>query len=236
MWRAANVRRRTDEVCRNLLQEAMGREAVVGLVEKNLFLCRAEFSKHRFLSARICRNMLFAALLLSPATVFSDDEAAKPSEDVSATKNVNRWLCDRGFRKIGKACVEIKLPDNAYLTNNAYGRGWECRRGYIERYDACIAIRIPENAFLVSQRGDVWKCDRGYSPVGASCIAIRVPKHAYLTSSNYGTGWACDRGYRASSGDCFALEVPKNAHIDYSGHGWQCDRPYRKRAGICSLP
>lgn len=216
----------------------MVREALVRLKENKIFFrfYRTVFTGSYFFGVFIAVKMLVIVLLLAPVPVHGADAVVKLPEDASATRKENKWRCDVGSRKVGKSCVPIKLPDNAYLTNNAYGRGWECDRGYIERYDACIAIHIPDHAFLVSQRGDVWKCERGYSAVKGSCIEIQVPEHAYLSSSGNGSGWACERGYRAKTEGCFALDVPANAHIDYSGHGWQCDRPYRKRAGICVQP
>lgn len=43
------------------------------------------------------------------------------------------WSCLREFNEVGDLCLEIILPENAYLVNNSYGSAWRCDRGYEDR-------------------------------------------------------------------------------------------------------
>jgi len=51
------------------------------------------------------------------------------------------WECKQGFRQDGVACVAIKLPENAYLSETSHVSGWECRRGYKSDRNSCEAVK-----------------------------------------------------------------------------------------------
>ena len=59
-----------------------------------------------------------------------------------------RWSCLRGYMKVDDICIEVVVPDNAYLSADSYGAAWLCNRGYQVEGDTCVAIAVPENAFL----------------------------------------------------------------------------------------
>ena len=166
------------------------------------------------------------------------------SEEISKEVPVNAqakpygagWECKRGFRQGGVACVAIKLPENAYLSETSYGSGWECKRGYKGDGSSCPAVTVPPNAHLSgSTRGDDWECERGYRKTGAGCNSVIVPKHGYLTDSFQDRGWNCDRGFRALGNECVAVKVPQNAYLSDSSltPGWQCDRGFRQSGDTC---
>ncbi|MGV7235214.1 MAG: hypothetical protein ACQ9ET_03055 [Nitrosomonadaceae bacterium] len=179
-------------------------------------------------------------ILLIIMTTFSTLVFAQGSdEDIPKNARVNTygsgWECERGYQAAGGACVVIKVPSHAYLTNSSYGNGWKCNWGYLKTDETCTVIKIPANAYLNSY-GNHWKCNRGYQLDNDTCVAVKVPVNGFYMESTYGTGWECKRGYRVHNDGCVDLEVPMNAHIDYSGHGWECNPPYIKRQGKCELP
>ncbi|WP_444455265.1 hypothetical protein ACTTAI_08295 [Rhodobacter capsulatus] len=72
------------------------------------------------------------------------------------------WQCERGYRKEREACVEITLPEHAYLVDDATGPGWACERGFKAEKNACLPIVVPENGYLTnSAYGPDWACERG---------------------------------------------------------------------------
>jgi len=94
------------------------------------------------------------------------------------------WECKPGFRQDAVACIAIKLPENAYLSETSHVSGWECRRGYKSDRNSCEAVKVPQNAYLSgSANGDDWECERSYRKTGAGCISVIVPKNGYLTDS-----------------------------------------------------
>ena len=77
--------------------------------------------------------------------------------------------------------MAVKVPENSYLANFAFGPGWQCDRGYRAVDEACVAIKVPENGYLAdSAYGSGWQCDRGYRAVDEACVAIKVPENGYL--------------------------------------------------------
>ncbi len=147
-----------------------------------------------------------------------------------------RWLCLRGFQKVGKGCLEIVLPKNAYLAKGLYGSEWACKRGYEAIGEGCSAIVVPENAYLnVSKYGQPWSCERGFIEEARQCVAVAVPVNAYFDDAPYGDGWKCDRGYAAKDGRCEAIDLPENAHLDRTGNRWECHRNYQKYKKSCVL-
>ncbi len=145
------------------------------------------------------------------------------------------WECLRGNLKVGDSCQKVVLPDNAYMSDNEYGRVWLCDRGYSVKGNGCVAIKVPEHAYLnTSNYGQPWTCERGYYERGNRCEAVKVPENGYFHDAAYGVGWKCDRGYFASGNRCVAMELPENAHIDRSGNRWECHGGFRRSKGGCT--
>lgn len=147
-----------------------------------------------------------------------------------------QWKCLRGFRKVGKACEEIELPDHAYLSEDTYDSDWNCDRGYEAKGNECVAIVVPENAYLNSKGyGAPWTCERGYIEADGKCEAVVIPQNAYFFDASYGSGWKCNRGYEAISENCVEIILPENAHLDRSGNRWSCNKNFRRSKGRCRL-
>ena len=79
------------------------------------------------------------------------------------------WDCNRGFRKSGNECVEVKIPLNANI--DVYGSGWDCDRGYRKVGNECVPVKVPENAHI-DVYGSGWDCDREYQQVGNECVSF----------------------------------------------------------------
>jgi|JTFP01.1.fsa_nt_gb hypothetical protein len=139
------------------------------------------------------------------------------------------WDCNRGFRKSGNECVEVKMPLNAHI--DVYGSGWDCDRGYRKVGNQCVKVNVPVNAHI-DVYGSGWDCDRGFRKVGNECVPVKVPANAHIDV--YGSGWDCDRGFRKVGNGCEKVDVPANAHIDVYGSGWDCDRGFRKVGNGCA--
>ena len=75
----------------------------------------------------------------------------------------------RGFRTAKNACIAIKVPANAYLTDASYGPGWNCNRGYSATDTACIALPVPENAHL-DYSGNDWECNQPFLKRAGDCV------------------------------------------------------------------
>ncbi len=176
--------------------------------------------------------LLSLALLLVIAP--SDTIAQSKSTETPVNSHVSRygdgWECDRGFRRVGESCLEVKVPENARL--NVSGDRWECSRGFRRNDDSCSVVDVPPNGFLNS-RGNAWECDRGYTQVDQSCVAIKLPANAYLIDS-YGRGWECDRGFRRFNDACDPVDVPPNGFLRSDGRGWDCDRGFSKVDRSCA--
>lgn len=138
------------------------------------------------------------------------------------------WDCNRGFRKAGNECVEVKMPPNSHI--DVYGSGWDCDRGYRKVGNGCVKVNVPLNAHI-DVYGSGWDCDRGFRKVGNECVQVKVPANAHIDV--YGSGWDCDRGFRKVGNGCEKVDVPPNAHIDVYGSGWDCDRGFRKVGNGC---
>jgi hypothetical protein len=131
---------------------------------------------------------------------------------------------------------QLVVPDNAYASGSAYGKGWECAFGFNAKDDFCIAVEVPANAFL-DARGTGWKCNRGFREDSGECVEIVVPTGGYLTESTAKTGWACDRRYKETRDTCELIQVPANGFLTNSayGSGWECERGYREHNGSCRM-
>lgn len=113
-------------------------------------------------------------------------------------------------------CSAIKIPANAFPTNDSYGRGWECKWGFKHIVNTCKKIVIPPNGYLDANSYD-WECLRGFrrasnhndSILKESCVRIEVPENGYLADSTFGSGWKCNRGYRVIGKACVTIKVPK---------------------------
>src|SRR6056297_1269276 len=67
------------------------------------------------------------------------------------------WKCERGYRQEHETCVQIVLPEYAYLTEDSLGTGWTCDRGYAAFTGTCIPIVVPTNAYLTNANyGAAW--------------------------------------------------------------------------------
>jgi len=83
-------------------------------------------------------------------------QSAKPlPANSEAGRYGSDWECKRGFRRQDDSCLEIKLPNHAFLANTTYGKGWECSYGYAEKGGECLAVQVPVNAYL---GGGSWRC------------------------------------------------------------------------------
>ena len=155
-------------------------------------------------------------------------------ENAYLAPNGERWICDRGFRKLGVACMAIPSPEHSYLSSDSGTSGWLCERGYEKAEDLCAPIAVPENGYLTNKSyGKAWACERGFQARGDQCLPVFVPANAYLDDSSFSRGWKCLRGYKAGRDECKIVEVPEAAHLNHAGDGWECDRAFQRRDGAC---
>lgn len=146
------------------------------------------------------------------------------------------WKCERGYRQEHETCVQIVLPEYAYLTEDSLGTGWTCDRGYAAFAGTCIPIVVPTNAYLTNANyGAAWACERGFVKINDRCDSIVLPVNAFLDPASYGPGWRCERGYEPLSGACVAIDLPENAYLDRPGNRWSCNRGFRLSDEMCIL-
>jgi hypothetical protein len=120
---------------------------------------------------------LLMTLLALPGGALAQDSSKVVPANAQAKQYGSGWECKPGFRRDGAACAAVKLPQNAYLSDDTYGRGWACKREYKADGNSCVAVKLPQNAFLAgSSYSDDWECDRGFRKAGASCVVVIVPK------------------------------------------------------------
>lgn len=162
------------------------------------------------------------------------------AEDVPKNAHSKRygsgWDCDHGYIARNKECLEIVIPQNAYLSDYAYGKGWDCLHGFKEDKNNCNPVLVPENAFL-NMSGETWECARGFQQTKDNrCAKVLIPEHGYLSDQSYTTGWSCDRGYRAQGDTCVQIKVPANAFLDDGSYktGWQCERGFEEVTKHCN--
>ena len=132
---------------------------------------------------------LLVISLAMPWGAFAQD-VSKPdiSKAVPANAQPKRygsgWECKSGFRQEGAVCAVIKLPENAYLTDDTFGPGWACKRGFKLEGNGCAAVKLPAHAYLAdTSYSDDWECERGFRRSGDACVAMAVPKNAYLSDT-----------------------------------------------------
>jgi hypothetical protein len=73
---------------------------------------------------------LLPTLLALPSSVLAQDISKVVPANAQAKQYGSGWDCKPGFRRDGAACAAIKLPENAYLSDDTYGPGWACKREY----------------------------------------------------------------------------------------------------------
>ena len=104
----------------------------------------------------------------TPAPQPAANPAPSPAIPENAELNAaGHWVCNRGFRQLGAACVAIPIPENAKLDSS--GQSWTCLRGFFRSGDGCLQIRIPANAEL-DNKGQGWRCNPGFRQIGNSCL------------------------------------------------------------------
>lgn len=179
---------------------------------------------------------LLPTLLALPGGALAQDNSKVVPANAQAKQYGSGWECKLGFRRDGAACVAIKLPANAYLSDDIYGPGWACKREYKADGNSCVAVKLPQNAYLPgSSYSDDWECERGFRKAGAACVPVIVPKNGYLSDSSQSRGWDCERGFRATADACVAIKVPQNGYLsdDPFGSGWRCERGFRQSDQAC---
>jgi hypothetical protein len=77
------------------------------------------------------------------------------------------WQCERGYLQQGNACVEVKVPANAFLDD--MGHDWQCERGFRRQKNACVQIHLPSFAYL-DYSGNAWTCEAGFESAGDRCV------------------------------------------------------------------
>jgi hypothetical protein len=128
--------------------------------------------------------LLTTLLALSGGAVAQDSSKVVPA-NAQVKPYGSGWECKPGFRRDGAACAAIKLPANAYLSDDIYGPGWTCKREYKADGNSCVAVKLPQNAYLPgSSYSDDWECERGFRKAGAACVVVTVPKNGYLSDSS----------------------------------------------------
>ncbi len=169
----------------------------------------------------------------TPNALAQTDPETIPA-NASAMQFGSGWTCDMGYRNDGNACVEINLPENAFLRDTRYGRGWECFHGFRASGDACVAVVAPDNAFL-NYSGTSWECSRGFIARSGNCIQIDVPENGYLTERSGGRNWACERGYQRLGQTCTIIDLPEHAFLTDGDFGppWKCERGFSKTGELC---
>ncbi len=178
-----------------------------------------------------------AAALFSLGFAFAPAASAQSvgpvPENAQADSYGSGWSCEPGFQKQDQTCVEVDIPENAYLTKTTYGKGWDCSFGYLEKRGQCVAVQLPENAHLDSYTGDQWKCLRGYRENNGRCDLIEIPENAFLSDKDRQRGWECERGYVANGNRCDMLKVPENGYLTTNGDEWRCNRAFEKKGDAC---
>ena len=94
----------------------------------------------------------------------------KPRSSMPANAKIDvygtGWECERGYKRSGNECDQIRLPANAKI--DVYGHDWECERGYKRSGNECNQVRLPANA-KIDVYGHDWECERGYKRSGNEC-------------------------------------------------------------------
>jgi hypothetical protein len=186
------------------------------------------------------RWLLLAASVTSATLLASNSNAMaqapkNPPANAEAVRYGSGWECKHGYQRQEDSCLEVKVPNHAFLTNTIYGKGWECSYGFVEDGDRCVAVKVPANASIDSYFGNGWQCLSGYRKSDAGCEFITVPDHAFLSQTATWRGWECERGYHATEAACIKIEVPSHAFLIEAGDDWRCERGYEIKNNACSV-
>jgi len=83
---------------------------------------------HHQTSTFSCATLLAAFLAITTGAVARDASKQDSAKAVPTNARANQfgsgWECKPGFRQEGAACAAIKLPENAYLSDDSFGPGW----------------------------------------------------------------------------------------------------------------
>ena len=90
----------------------------------------SELRRTRSILVRL--QILFGLLGAVHGHVFAQGGSVEVPENAHAKRYGNGWECNKGYREVNEGCAAVKVPANAYPTNQSYGRGWECNREYRE--------------------------------------------------------------------------------------------------------
>ena len=104
------------------------------------------------------------------------------------------WYCNKGYRKVGGSCEEVKAPPNSFV----YGSDWYCNKGYRKVGGSCEEVKAPPNSFVY---GSDWYCNKGYRKVGGSCEEVKAPPNSFV----YGSDWYCNKGFVKTADECKPL-------------------------------
>src|SRR5580693_2626886 len=85
---------------------------------------------------------------LSKPGISKPDSAKVMPANARAKQYGAGWECKPGFRQEEAACAAIKLPENAYLSDDSFGPGWACKREYKSVGNGCVAVKLPQNAYF----------------------------------------------------------------------------------------
>ena len=186
---------------------------------------------------RALRLATIAATVMIPAPGSGAEAqtSKSPPENADWVRYGAGWECRRGYQRQGDACLEVRLPDHAFLTNTIYGKGWECSYGFVENGDRCAAVQVPANASLDLYFGNSWKCLSGYRKSDTGCDLIKVPNHAFLSETANGADGTANeaigqRRRRASK----SMFLPMRFLID-KGDEWRCERGFEMKDDVCSI-
>ena len=170
------------------------------------------------------RMMFLSAALLTtflalPGAALAQDSSKVVPANAQAKQYGSGWECKTGFRRDGAGCTAVKLPANAYLSDDTYGPGWACKREYKADGNSCVAVKLPQNAYLAgSSYSDDWECERGFRKAGAACVLVTVPKNGYLSDSKPGLGL---RTRLSRDGRCLCRREGAAERVSLGCHVWK---------------
>ena len=98
-------------------------------------------------SAVIPVLLFMFALFLAAIAVTTAEAAEIPANAYSSNASYGKtWQCHRGYIAKGDSCVEIAVPEHAYLRSSS--ERWHCERVYRKERETCIAITVPAHGIL----------------------------------------------------------------------------------------
>src|SRR5271169_1617409 len=90
--------------------------------------------------ALLATSLAMPGLVLAQGASKQDVAKAAPA-NAQARQYGSGWDCKPGFRLDAAVCAAIKLPENAFLTDDSYGPGWTCKRGYKPEGNGCVTVK-----------------------------------------------------------------------------------------------